>query len=185
MNKERPPRRGRRYPRGRRLSDVSKTKPKRPKRANSSVRKPKTNNNNDLGDLSRYKHPDQSPEKIYGGGRGGSRVNPWSQRGKEDNQEDLQNNPFAQNALNKEADHDQGEPDFGQSMNQNEDYGLPDMNNYMPDYGKDGYNQGGQNPNNQPDQNNRNSPQNLNYGQNGRPSSNNHSPSSSDQASDG
>ena len=185
MNKERPPRRGRRYPRGRQLSDVSKTKPKRPKRANSSVRKPKTNNNNGLGDLSRYKRPDQSPEKIYGGGRGGSRVNPWSQRGKEDNQEDLQNNPFAQNALNKEADHDQGEPDFGQSMNQNEDYGLPDMNNYMPDYGKDGYNQGGQNPNNQPDQNNRNSPQNLNYGQNGRPSSNNHSPSSSDQASDG
>lgn len=132
MNKDRPPRRGRRYPRGRRLSDVEK--PKRPKHT-SRVRKPKQNSN-DLGDLARYKRQEQSPEKIYGGGRGGSRINPWSQRGQEDNQEDLQNNPFAQNMQDEETG--QNEPDFdqrSQGLDQDEDYGLPNMDDGMPDYG--------------------------------------------------
>ena len=175
MNKDRPPRRGRRYPRGRRLSDVEK--PKRPKR--TRARKPKQNSN-DLDNLARYKRQEQSPEKIYGGGRGGSRINPWSQRGQEDNQEDLQNNPFAQNMQDEETG--QNEPDFDQSsqgLDQDEDYGLPNMDDGMPDYGdsQDNPYDQGQNSENMNQDGDNNSPNNRNQsGQN----ENNHSSNSED-----
>lgn len=181
MNKDRPPRRGRRYPRGRRLSDVEK--PKHPK--HTRVRKPKQNSNN-LDDLARYKRQEQSPEKIYGGGRGGSRINPWSQRGREDDQEDLQNNPFAQNMQDEETG--QNEPDFDQSsqgLDQDEDYGLPNMDDGMPDYGDnqdDPYGQG-QNSENMNQDGDNNSLNNRNQSEQENPR--NHSADNSSNSEDG
>lgn len=187
MNTDRPPRRGRRYPRGRRLSDARQTKPKRPRRApNNRTKRPKSNNN--LGDLSQYKRPEKAPEKIYGGGRGGSRVNPWSQRGKENNQEDLQNNPFAQNTQDEDEKIGPNEPDYEQNFDQNEDYGLPDINDGEPDYSNDrnGYDQAGQGqkPNNGQDRNSHNSSNKSDQNKD-RNSAKNHSSNSSNESEDG